>query len=156
MRWLNTKGFLILENILTIKIVNTVQCVSSSAKKLMNYNCLDNKIWKKNRKGKVIKIQAWGLELKFFYLERQVSDCHMWVSSTYYLLPLRRPRLKAELTKRLFGSGGGWVGLAEATEARLDQMTETCQKSDWKIREIDWSYLCLQQFDGILNIEVNK
>ena len=36
--------YLILENTLTIKIVNTVQCVSSSAKHLMNYNYLDTKI----------------------------------------------------------------------------------------------------------------
>ena len=30
---------------------------------------------------------------------------------------------------------------------QLGQMTKTRQKLDWKTREIDWLYLCLQQFD---------
>ena len=34
--------------------------------------------------------------------------------------------------------------------AQLGQMTETRQNQILKIREIDWSYLCLQQFDEFL------
>ena len=37
--------------------------------------------------------------------------------------------------------------LGSSNAKQLGQISETRQKLDWKIREIDGSYLCLQQFD---------
>ena len=44
------------------------------------------------------------------------------------------------------GKGGG-LDLSRAEWSAWGQMAKTHQKLDWKIREIDGSYLCLQRFD---------
>ena len=44
--------------------------------------------------------------------------------------------------------------MVEISGAQLDQITETHQKLYKKNREIDWSYLCLQQFDKFLEIKM--
>ena len=43
--------------------------------------------------------------------------------------------------------------LGSSNAKQLGQISETRQKLDWKIREIDGSYLCLQQFDMFLNMK---